>query len=216
MKLHDLFYDTLDEALTRRAALLGLGAGALSGKAAAAQQDQPRKVDKDRENFILSNATNAGLSGNELAAFLSQLAHESNGFHDLEEKGSSRYFQKYDIKHNRDKAALLGNTQPGDGERYKGRGFLQLAGRENYRRAGEALNLPLLQHPELAAKPAVALQIALWFWQTRVRPHVRNWNDVRSVTHKINSGLKGLESRASNYHYYKNLLSSDSEVAQSR
>lgn len=242
MKLHEIFDNSdLHENLTRRQSMFGLGASALAGSTAIAHDvapanakpvgtatshqtppatatsDTAASADSTHEKFIINNAARAGLSGNELAAFVSQLAHETLGFHRLIEKGSPEYFRHlYDIKGNPSKAKLLGNTQPGDGERYKGRGYIHLSGKENYRKVGDALNVPLLQHPELAAKPDVALRIALWFWKHRVQPHVTDWNDVRSVTKKINPGLKGLDDRTSNYHYYKKLLSSPANLAQAK
>ena len=59
----------------------------------------------------------------------------------------------------------LGNTQPGDGPRFKGRGLIQLTGRSNYQQYGELLKLDLVQDPELAADPVISLRIACTFWQ---------------------------------------------------
>lgn len=137
----------------------------------------------------------AGLRGSELAQFMAQCAHETLDFSTLKELGGSKDFRKYDPKHAPRKAQALGNKQPGDGARYKGRGFIQLTGRDNYRRAGEALGLPLEQHPELAERPEVAAKVAVWFWKERVRPTVDNFADTRQVTKPINPGLKGLQDR---------------------
>ena len=166
-----------------------------------------KTADLVKQNFLRAHAVRAGMHGDELAAFLAQTAHETMGFHTMVERGDDAYFTNlYDIKGNPAKAAELGNVNAGDGARYKGRGFIHLTGRDNYRRAGTALKLPLEKHPELAAKPAVAARIALWFWKNRVRPEVRDWNDVRSVTHKINRGMQGLEDRSANYAWYRQAL----------
>jgi predicted chitinase len=91
-------------------------------------------------------------------AFIATLLHETGGFRWLEEIASGD-----DYEGRRD----LGNTQPGDGRRFKGRGFIQLTGRANYARAGKELALDLLQKPELAAEIDSAARIACWFWVTR-------------------------------------------------
>lgn len=91
-------------------------------------------------------------------AFIATLLHETGGFRWLEEIASGD-----DYEGRRD----LGNTQPGDGRRFKGRGFIQLTGRANYARAGKELALDLLQKPELAAEVDSAARIACWFWVTR-------------------------------------------------
>jgi putative chitinase len=74
--------------------------------------------------------------------------------------GDAYFFRRYDPKGLRpDMAARLGNTQPGDGARYKGRGFVQLTGRANYARAGAKLGIDLVGHPELALGDDVAAKI---------------------------------------------------------
>jgi putative chitinase len=77
------------------------------------------------------------------------------------ELGGRAYFmRRYDITGDRPaKARELGNTQPGDGARYKGRGYVQLTGRKNYEHAGDALHLPLVENPDLALEPEVAADI---------------------------------------------------------
>ena len=164
------------------------------------------KADSKMQNMLFGQATKAGLRGDELAQFMAQAAHESVGFTELTELGSKDYFRQYDIKHNPDKARALGNLKPGDGIRYKGRGFLQITGRENYRMAGKALGLPLEKHPELAERPDIAAKIALWFWKSRVRPGIENWADTIGVTQKINPGMQGLGDRDANFHRYAGIL----------
>lgn len=144
---------------------------------------------------LKKTATAAGIRGSELAQFMAQCAHETQNFTSLREIGGSLDFRKYDPKHAPKKARALGNQVVGDGARYKGRGFIQLTGRDNYRKAGNALGLPLEQQPELAEDPAVAARIAVWFWKERVRPTVDNFADTQQVTKPINPGLRGLASR---------------------
>jgi putative chitinase len=94
---------------------------------------------------------------------------------------------------------MLGNKQAGDGAKYHGRGYIQLTGRDNYRRAGQALGLPLEAQPELVERPDVAAKVAVWFWQNQVAPRVTNFSDTAQVTKPINSGLRGLEDRQAKY-----------------
>lgn len=159
-----------------------------------AQQAQKTLSDPDAQ-LLTKVATAAGIKGTELAQFLAQTAHESANFTTTKEFGDKNYFKKYDIKHNPSKAKELGNVKPGDGERYKGRGYIQLTGRENYRNAGKALGLPLEQKPELAERPEIAAKIAVWFWKNRVKPQVNNFNDTAQATKPINPALKGLQDR---------------------
>jgi putative chitinase len=172
-------------------------------KPAAEKKVEKKKIDISKtltgtthEAVLTRTARAAGITNPiELAAFLAQCAHESHDFKSMVEYGGSLDFRKYDPKYAPKKARALGNKKAGDGARYKGRGYIQLTGRYNYKRAGQALGLPLEQKPELAEKPEVAAKIAVWFWKQRVQPNVDNFNDVRAVTKPINPGLNGLQDR---------------------
>mgnify|MGYP003341387985 CR=1 FL=1 len=100
-------------------------------------------------------------------------------------------------------ARILGNTQVGDGERYKGRGFIQLTGRDNYKRAGRALGLPLEQKPELVERPDVAAKVAVWFWKNHVKPKVSSYHDTAQVTKPINPAMRGLKDRDTKFQAIK-------------
>lgn len=119
--------------------------------------------------------------------FIAQLAHESDGFRTSVEYASGRAYEG---------RKDLGNTQPGDGVRYKGRGLIQLTGRANYTAAGRALGLDLIAHPELAEKPRNAARIAGWYWNSRKITPIAERDDLVGVTKKINGGTKGLADRA--------------------
>jgi predicted chitinase len=160
----------------------------------------------EKESTVEHEAKKQGIKGVELAQFMAQVRHESANFSTMKEFGGSLDFKKYDIKYNPAKAKALGNINPGDGARYKGRGFIQITGRGNYQAAGKAIGLPLEEHPELASRPAVAAKIAVWYWKTRVQPHVSNWNNTAEVTKPINPGLKGLQSRHEFFNNYKEIL----------
>ena len=139
-------------------------------------------------NAAKDAATEAGLSGAELAAFMAQVAHESDGFNTAKEYASgSAYEGRKD----------LGNTQAGDGKRYKGRGYIQLTGRSNYEKAGKALGLDLVGNPSLAEDPKVAADVSVWFWKTKVKPQVPDFLDTERVTKVVNGGFNGLDDRKS-------------------
>lgn len=159
-------------------------------------------TDSPLEDILRKEAIRSGIKGVELAAFMAQCAHESHDFKTLVEYGGSLDFRKYDPKYAPKKAKSLGNTKAGDGARYKGRGFIQLTGRYNYRKAGQELGLPLEKHPELAEKPEVAAKIAVWFWEHRVQPNVDNYADVKAVTKPINPSMNGLADRKDNFKTY--------------
>jgi predicted chitinase len=155
------------------------------------------------EKLLTKAAIAAGIKGEELAQFLAQTAHETHNFQSMVEYGGSLDFRKYDPKYAPKKARALGNKKVGDGARYKGRGYIQLTGRYNYKRAGEALGLPLEAKPELVEKPEVAAKVAIWFWQHRVQPRVDDFGNTPQATKPINPGLKGLEDRKEKFQDFK-------------
>lgn len=118
--------------------------------------------------------------------FLGQAAEESDGFKTLVEYASGREYEG---------RKDLGNVYPGDGVRYKGRGIFQLTGRENYVSLGKILGLDLLNHPELAATPEIAVRVACEYWKTRNLNVLADQDDIEAITRKINGGLNGLADR---------------------
>lgn len=132
-----------------------------------------------------------------LAHFMAQLVHESGGFRYMEEIASG---QSYEGR------ADLGNTVPGDGKRFKGRGPLQLTGRANYRSFGRAIGIDLENHPEIAAIPAIGLHIALEYWKIRGLNALADADDVLTITKRINGGTNGLADRKAHLVKAKGLL----------
>jgi predicted chitinase/5'(3')-deoxyribonucleotidase len=160
------------------------------------KQDTEKSVTGNpHEVYLKKVAEKAGIVGHELTAFLSQCAHETLDFKHMKEIGGSLDFRKYDPKYAPKKAKALGNKQVGDGAKYKGRGYIQLTGRDNYKKAGAALGLPLEKNPELVEKPEVAAKVAVWYWQNRVAPKVDSFKDTKAVTKTINPGMKHLDKR---------------------
>ena len=121
-----------------------------------------------------------------LAHFVAQLAHESDGFRAMEEYASGAAYEG---------RTDLGNTQPGDGKRYKGRGPIQLTGRANYRTFGRALGIDFESHPEIVALPSVGLLAACRFWTMRGLNELADADDVEAITRRINGGLNGFGDR---------------------
>ncbi len=128
------------------------------------------------------------------SAFLAQLAHESGEFRWMEEIwGPTTAQRRYEPV--TELAKRLGNTQPGDGKRFKGRGPIQLTGRANYQRFGQLLGIDLVSEPEQAAEPDVAFRVAALYWASRGLNELADRQDFREITRRINGGFNGLEDR---------------------
>lgn len=124
------------------------------------------------------------------AMFLAQVGHESGRLVYVRELwGPTAAQQGYEGR------ADLGNTQPGDGKRFMGRGLIQVTGRANYARAGAALNLPLLDQPELLEQPGNAALSAAWYWNVHGLNALADAGDFETITRRINGGLNGYADR---------------------
>lgn len=121
-----------------------------------------------------------------IAHFMGQVTHECAGFRTTEEFASGAAYEG---------RADLGNVNPGDGRRFKGRGLIQLTGRANYRDIGAKLGLPLEDEPELAAEPVTSLKIACEYWKSRSINEAADRDDLVRATRLVNGGLNGLEER---------------------
>lgn len=166
------------------------------------------------------------------AMWIAQLAHESGGFARLAESldyTPEALMRTWPIRFDRETAHKVGRVtgRPadqrtianiaygdrlgnragmGDGWTYRGRGIIQLTGRENYTAAGLALRLPLADDPDLAADPTTAARIAAWYWRTRhVNGHA-DAADVMGATRAINGGLHGLADRTARYQVARDAL----------
>ncbi len=147
--------------------------------------------------------------------FLAQCGHESQGFTRFEENlhytakrmcavWPSRFTSLAQAKTyeghpealaNYVYANRMGNTAPGDGYRYRGRGAIQITGKSNYKVVGEACGLPLVDIPELAADPENALKIAIAWWQYHKCAVWCDRRDFKGLTRVINGGFNGLPER---------------------
>ena len=176
------------------------------------------------EAALTQAAREAGITDiTELAAFLAQTAHESHNFKAMVEYGDKSYFKQYEPKFLKDKktgkiiidpetkkyknfnkkAYRLGNDTRGDGIRYKGRGYIQITGKDNYGRVGKRIGVDLVNNPELAEKPEIAAKIAIMYWKMRTQPEVSDFNDVRAVTKTINPALDQLAKRKQLFQDFK-------------
>ena len=152
---------------------------------------------------------------NEKAMFLAQTTHESNDYKRLEE--SFRYSPKrlFEVFRKRvgsfenakklcnegAKAIAdfvyggrLGNAKD-EGYKYRGRGIIQLTGKNNYANYGKKLNIDLVNNPHLAKEPDTAIEIALLFWKEKECGLYAKMGDVKTVTKLINGGYNGLDDR---------------------
>jgi len=141
-------------------------------------------------------------------AFLAQVGTESGGLKYTKEQGNDSYFQKYEFRQD------LGNTQAGDGLRFKGRGLIQLTGRANYKKMSEKVGKDLVSNPQLVEQPDLATEVSAIFWHDRTRSGLSlnewadklnlkqpvdssaNWDVHTNITKAINGGTNGINDRA--------------------
>jgi predicted chitinase len=138
-----------------------------------------------------------GFNRQRIAAFLAQIGHESGGLRYTVELASG---QAYELRKD------LGNVNPGDGVKFKGRGWIQLTGRHNYRQAGKAIGVDLEAKPELAADPKYLGLLAGWFWHSRNLNYWADKEDFEKITRLINGGSNGYADRLSYLQRAKKVL----------
>jgi putative chitinase len=169
--------------ITIQAALLT----ALAPQSAAAEQESQKAITDAAAPAMQERLSAAGIDTElRVAHFLAQTCEESDGFCTTEEYASGAAYEG-----RRD----LGNTQPGDGVRFKGRGLIMITGRYNYTDYGKSLGLPLLIQPALAGCPVNAVKIAIAFWTKHELNVFADKDDIETITRRINGGLNGLATR---------------------
>jgi len=135
-----------------------------------------------------------------MAAFIAQVGHESGQFRYLKELGGDQYLSKYDTG---PLSKRLGNTPEADrdGQKYCGRGLIQVTGHDNYLACSKALfgNDRLLRTPELLEQAEWAAKSAAWFWSSRNLNGLADAGDFAGVTKRINGGINGLAARQAFY-----------------
>ena len=121
--------------------------------------------------------------------FLAQVGHESGELRYTEELASGEAYEG---------RTDLGNTQPGDGKRFKGRGLIQLTGRANYAAYGRAIGVDLTKDGAwalVARDPHLAVDVACWYWETHQLNHYADEDDLVTITVRVNGGTRGLANR---------------------
>lgn len=131
------------------------------------------------------------------AAFLAQIAHESGQLVYVKELASGTAYEG---------RKDLGNTMPGDGPKFKGRGLIQCTGKINYTACMLALGIDCLTHPELLETPENACRSAGWFWSTHKLSELADAGDFKRITKIINGGYNGLAEREAFYAAAKHTL----------
>jgi predicted chitinase len=180
----------------------------------------------DNKNALLQEMVNEGITDpKEQAMIMAQMDHESGGFtktkENLNYKSADRLMSLSKSARKQGKPAVeaaiaqgddavaelmyggrMGNTAKGDAAKYRGRGLVQLTGKDNYSAASKDLGIDLVNHPELAEIPEVAAKIVLWYWKKNNIGKAAKLGDVKGVTHKINGGEIGLEDRQKKFEKY--------------
>lgn len=122
-----------------------------------------------------------------IAHFIAQIGHETASFLYAEEIADG---SDYEGRTN------LGNTQLGDGKRFKGRGLIQLTGRANYTEYSKDSGKDCVSNPrQVATDPFVAVDVACWFWDKNSLNKLADKDDVKAVTKRVNGGYNGLDDR---------------------
>lgn len=131
-----------------------------------------------------------------VAAFVAQIGHESGCFVYVRE-----LWGPTDVQLRYEGRADLGNTEPGDGSKFRGRGLIQITGRANYAACSLALfnDLRLLAHPELLEDPTQAARSAGWFWHQHGLNALADAGDFKRITKIINGGLTHYDRRLQLY-----------------
>lgn len=181
--------------------LVGLGVR----HATASRWDPVFKVECTPEKFSLGEA--------EIPDFLGQVLHESGHLERMEENlnysaermcviwpsrfpsvgAAAPFARNPEALANKVYGGRLGNTSPGDGWKYRGRGLLQVTGRDNYTAVGKAIGVDLVAKPELMATPAIALRASIAWWEKNVPDSVMG--DIVRVSKRVNGGTIGLDER---------------------
>ncbi|WP_192456562.1 glycoside hydrolase family 19 protein [Musicola keenii] len=186
------------------------------------QQLMPNASAEDVALFqpaLQQECINAGINTSlRFAHFIAQIAHESAelrarsenlnysakglravfGRYFTTDQMAEQYARKPEAIANVVYANRLGNgaTESGDGWAFRGRGLIQLTGRDNYRTCGEAIGQKLTDDPDLIGqKPEISVAVAIWFWNRNQLNVLADQDDLNAITRRINGGLNGLEDR---------------------
>ena len=125
------------------------------------------------------------------AHYLAQIAHESAELRYSEEIASGKAYDTGKL------AIKLGNTPEadGDGQKYKGRGLIQVTGRNNYEMYKQYCGYDVVKQPELLAKPVGAIRSSMWFWKSKGLNELADRDEFIAITKRVNGGTNGIEDR---------------------
>lgn len=141
-----------------------------------------------------------------LAAFLAQIGHESGQLVYVRELwGPTREQVAYEGRSD------LGNTEPGDGRRFLGRGLIQITGRANYQHISDDLGIDFVGNPQLLEQPEYAALSAGWFWDCGNLNHLADQQLFVAITRSINGGINGLADRKALYNAAIGLFTNQDE-----
>ena len=136
--------------------------------------------------------------------YLAQVFHESGSLRYVEEIASGAAYDTGKL------AVKLGNTpqRDGDGQKYKGRGFIQITGKANYKayRDSGYCNGDVVAHPEWLCKSPGNQKASMWFWKTNGLNALADRDDILAITKKVNGGSNGLASRKYYYRRFKTVF----------
>ena len=120
-----------------------------------------------------------------MAHYLAQIAHESGELRYTKELASGKAYEG---------RKSLGNTQPGDGVRFKGRGLIQITGRANYSAYANYCGFDVVRCPELLERPMGATKSSMWVFQKFGCNDLADQDNLKTIRRKINGGYNGLAS----------------------
>lgn len=184
--------------------------GSINDPAKTSAKNKEKGMTKENlMNIAMRSMNKLGWSPREQAMFLANVQHETGNYQWFAELGGDSYFSRYDGRRD------LGNTQPGDGAKYKGRGLIHLTGRANYADIGARMGVDLIKYPQLLEddpKMAVASAIAWWERQKEKFPKFRDAierDDIETVNRGVNGGNNGMQERIAYYNEFKKKLGAD-------
>ena len=160
------------------------------------------KMSSDWFGHVRDACREYGITGSvRIAAFLAQVGHESGGFVWTREIwGPTSAQKRYEGRSD------LGNIQPGDGFRFRGRGLIQITGRDNYQRAAAGLGVDVVADPQLLEERSLAARSAAWWWKTHGCNQLADGGDFVALTRRINGGTNGLADRQTRWERAKQAI----------
>lgn len=156
-----------------------------------------------RKQYLQEFIEDTDMTDLEKAAFMARIDHETAGFRYMKELGKPDYFKRYDGRQD------LGNVEPGDGYRFRGRGYIQLTGRKNYTFFAPLIGADLVENPDIAADEEAAARIAVMFWNKaktrdgRTISEAARDGDIDAVVRGVNGGVNGMQDTLELYEVYK-------------